>query len=149
MEQLSQDLLLTQVIGHFWETIPPLWHHIRSRISQDARERFQLTHEQFHVLRRIHLGKTHVSDLAQDKRISRPAVSRAVDVLVEKGLIARTQNPQDRRHVNLALTEQGDAVVKSIHEAVDVWLVERLSALEPEDLEHVIEGMHLLNKAFH
>ncbi len=148
MTQPSQTVLLDQVLAQFWETVPPLWHRVRSHIALAARERFNLTHEQFHVLRRIHLGRTHVSELAQDKRISRPAVSRAVDVLVEKGLIVRMQDPDDRRHVNLALTEQGDAVMKSIHEVMDAWLTERLSTLDSDDLEQIMTGMNLLKRAF-
>ena len=143
------ELTERQVIDVFWATFPPLWHHIRARIGQQAREEFNLTHDQFHVLRRIHLGRTNVSDLAEAKHISRPAASRAVDALVDKGLITRTQDPDDRRHVNLALTEEGESVLETIFGRISSWMLAQLSNLKEEELECIIAGMDALNRAFH
>ena len=137
-----------QVIDRFWETIPPLWHGIRARITQEARESFNLTHEQFHILRRIRKGCATVSDLAEDRRISRPVVSRAVDVLAEKGLLTRTQDMRDRRHVRLALTAQGEAVLETIFARVTAWMHEKLVTINDADLEQIMRSMEMLHKAF-
>jgi len=149
MSQSSAETLVHQVIDSFWVTVPSLWHHIRSRIGQQAREEFNLTHDQFHVLRRIHLGRTNVSDLAEAKHISRPAASRAVDALVDKGMITRTQDPDDRRHVNLALTEKGESVLETIFGRISSWMTVQLSNLEEEELERIIAGLDALNRTFH
>ena len=143
------DDLLTKTIHQFWETVPPLWHHIRARISQEARESFKLTHQQFHILRRIHKGWTSVSGLAEAKHISRPAASRTVDVLVEKGLVTRTQNTEDRRHIYLALTPEGEATLKAIFEHVTAWMSEKLGVLEENELQDIITSMDALHRAFH
>lgn len=145
----SSDDLLTQTMQQFWETVPHLWHHIRARIAREARESFSLTPQQFHILRRIHKGHTSVSGLAEAKHISRPAVSRAVDTLVEKGLVVRTQNPEDRRHIHLGLTPEGEAMLKAIFDEVTAWMREKLSVLEEDELKDIIESMGALHRAFH
>jgi DNA-binding MarR family transcriptional regulator len=59
---------------------------------------------------------TSVSKLADAHHTSRPGVSRIVGVLVYKGLIARTQNPVDRRNLQLSLTEEDAALKRAFTE---------------------------------
>ncbi len=70
--------------------------------------------EQFHILRHIRRGLGSVSELAEVKQISRSAISQAVDLLVERGLICRLQNAQDRRNIPLELTEAGNSLLDTI-----------------------------------
>jgi DNA-binding MarR family transcriptional regulator len=141
--------LIEQTIDSFWATIPPVWHHIRARIGQKAGEEFNLTHEQFHILRRIRQGHMNLSELAQTKHISRPAASRAVDALVERGLVSRIPNPGDRRHVILTLTSEGEATLERIFEGISNWMAEQLSGLEEAELQRIIDGLEALHRAFH
>ena len=82
----SFEPLRDQAVDRFWETLPPLWNFIRSHIRATATSNFDITVEQFHVLRYVRRGVTSMSDLAVAKNISRPAISQAVDVLVKNGL---------------------------------------------------------------
>ena len=75
-------------IDKFWEFFPPVWHAVKAYIRTQATENFDITVGQFHILRRIKAGKDSVSKLAADRHTSRPAISRAVDVLVKKGLVS-------------------------------------------------------------
>ena len=59
------------------------------------------------------VGKIH-EQLATAKNISRPAISQAVDVLVNKGLLTRMQSTKDRRYVDLALTDAGDNLLDTV-----------------------------------
>ncbi len=49
--------------------------------------------------------------------ISRPAVTRSVDRLVEAGLVTRTGDPDDRRKVKVTATTVGREVIEKIVEA--------------------------------
>lgn len=146
---LTPSPLVQQTIDIFWAAFPPLWHRIRARIGQQAREEFNLTNDQFHVLRRINLGRTNISELAEAKYISRPAASRAVDALVEKGLVTRIQDPQDRRHVILGLTTRGESVLETVYSRISIWMAAQLSTLEEEELQRIIAGMRALERAFY
>ena len=142
------DPLIDQTIETFWATIPPIWHQVRAHIAHKARERFGLTHDQVHVLRRIRQGRTTVSDLAEAKHISRPAASRAVDALVERGLVSRLRDSDDRRQVTLTLTPEGETALRDIFAEVSQWMAGRLAVLDPQELEQLDESMHVFRKAF-
>ena len=45
--------------------------------------------------------------IAQRMRVSKPAVTRTVQQLVEQGLVVRREDEFDRRAVNLSLTQEG------------------------------------------
>ena len=140
--------LLQQTIDRFWETIPPIWNRIRSNLRGAATERFGISVEQFHILRHIHRGIHSMSDLAVERCTSRPAISQVVDGLANKGLITRQQDSVDRRHVQLALTESGSALLKSIFDSNRAWMLSKLDALSQEELSASIQAMQLLKKTF-
>jgi DNA-binding MarR family transcriptional regulator len=53
-------------------------------------------------------------DIAAPIGASLPTVSRAVDVLVRGGLVDRVEDADDRRVRNLALTEEGERLVRQL-----------------------------------
>ncbi len=142
----SQTTLLEQTLDKFWETIPPLWGYIRAHIRAVATENFEISVEQFHILRFIRRGYQTVSDLADARNISRPAVSSGVDALVQKGLVARTPDQEDRRRISLSLTEEGNALLDSVFQNTREWMKASMVELSAEDLEAAVRGMEVLQK---
>jgi MarR family transcriptional regulator, organic hydroperoxide resistance regulator len=136
----------SQAVDVFWETFPPLWRMIHAHIRQVAEEQFHITVEQFHVLRHIRRGHDSVSRLAVTKRISRPAISQSVDLLVKGGYIVRTIDQQDRRHIHLKLTESGNGLMDSIYDEIRRWMVEAFSPLSKEEIDGFIRVMETLRK---
>jgi DNA-binding MarR family transcriptional regulator len=55
-----------------------------------------------------------LSELNRHVLLSQPALSRMVDRLAERGLVARAADPRDGRGVRLSLTEEGSAVQRRI-----------------------------------
>lgn len=137
-----------KAIDRFWAVFPSIWHQVRAHIHQAALEGSDITVSQFHLLRRIHGGVGSVSALAAAGHISRPAISRMVDVLVNKNLVSRTQNPEDRRQVMLALTGEGEALLKIIFDNTHLWMSDRLIQLELDELATIVKGIEALKKAF-
>lgn len=137
---------LRRVVEVFWETFPPFWHRIRAHIRQTATERFGISVEQFHLLRHIHAGQCSVSDLARVKGISRAAISQAVEALVARGFVTRTTDTQDRRHVHLALSESGQALLQAIAEDTRAWMMQLLSPLRERERRTLARAMELLRK---
>ena len=140
--------MISQTIERFWETIPPLWNEVRGRIRTVATDDFGISVEQFQILRHIRKGVRSVSDLAEAKQISRPAISQAVDILVEKGLISRRQSPEDRRFVELELTPHGDELLNAIFQKNRGWMREKLASLDAGELTCVLCAMDRLGQAF-
>lgn len=138
----------TSLIEKFWESIPPAWRLTRNQIRRIAVEKFQMTEEQFQVLRRIRKGSTSVSALAESSQTSRSAVSKAVDALVHKGLVSRLQDPSDRRNIPLALTNEGQHVMDAIFTEAEDWLAARFAHLNTQETGLLLQGMEILHKTF-
>ena len=140
------EQLRDQTIDRFLETVPPVWNFIRSHIRATATSKFDITVEQFHVLRYVRRGVTSMSDLAVAKNISRPAISQAVDVLVKKGLLTRVHSTQDRRVVDLALTDEGSALLETVFKENREWMKERMSNLTASELELILNATDVMRK---
>lgn len=66
----------------------------------------------------IHIrGSLTVRDLALNLGVTPGNVTSIVDRLVEKGLLKRNDDPQDRRRVLLDLTDKGRKTITDIHDA--------------------------------
>jgi len=144
----NADELLPFLLDQFWETFPPTWNHIRVNIRALAARQFDLTVEQFHVLRLIRKGITSASELAEVKQISRPAVTQAVDGLAERGLVVRRTDTQDRRRAQLELTPAGEALLDTIFQHNRAWMAEKLGGLSAEEMRIVIQGLTVLHQVF-
>lgn len=148
MTNHESDILLDQAIEIFWETVPPAWHIIRGNVRGIASEQFNLSVDQFHILRRIRKGSHSVSDLATDFQISRSAISQSIDLLVEKGLVTRTEQVKDRRFVQIDLTPDGDTLLNAIFKQNRAWMKTKMVNLNEADLLTIQKAMTLLKTTF-
>ncbi len=140
------DPPLQRLVDVFWETIPPLWREVHAKLHSIASEEFDVSVEQFHVLRHIRQGSASVSQLAEQKRISRAAISQTVDTLVRRGLIRRQINPDDRRQIPLELTEAGNALLDAISLKTRQWMMELFSPLDPYEVNQIAHALERLRK---
>lgn len=137
---------IQETLQHFWEAVPLLWNQVRAHIRQEAAENYGISVEQFHILRHIHKGIDSTGELAKAKVISRPAISQAVDALVQTGLVVRQQDRDDRRFVRLALTQEGRALLDGIFENTHRWLVEKLAVLSTDELTVMNQGLLVMRR---
>ena len=140
------EKLRDRTIDRFWETVPPLWNSIRSHIRATATANFDITVEQFHVLRYVRRGTDSVSELATAKNISRPAISQAVEILVKKGLLSRVPSKEDRRFVELVLTEAGNNLLDAVFKETRGWMKEHMREMSTDDLETIAKAMEIMKK---
>ena len=144
----TTEQLIPAAIEAFWSTIPPVWNRVKANVRAIALEHYDISVEQFHILRHIRKGFTSVSELAEVKQISRSAISQAVDILVERGLICRRQNALDRRNIPLELTESGNSLLDTIWEKNRGWMKNRMASLTERDLKTITCAMEILNNTF-
>jgi len=86
-------------------------------------------------------GPMRLLELNRSVLLSQPALSRMIDRLGGRGLIARTPDPADGRGVLLALTEEGRATqrrlgIRHAHSVAEA-MTERLTPEELEALEAI------------
>lgn len=97
------------------------------RLSDEVHGRFErqlaghgVTVAQWNVLVSVYHGDAATtSEVARHVAIDAGAVSRLVDRLVEKGLMARAPDPTSRRRVQLMLTAEGRELVPSLIRLAD------------------------------
>jgi DNA-binding MarR family transcriptional regulator len=95
-------------------------------------------------------GRVTVSELCAAEQVQPPTMSRAVAGLEAAGLIAREQDPDDRRVSWLRVTPAGTKLLQRSRRRKEAYLAKRLRELEPEQvavldraaaiLEELVEG---------
>ena len=138
--------LLMETLELFRGVMLPLWHIIRAQIHELASGEYGITSSQFHTIRRISQGDASVSTLANCMHVSRPNVSRSVDDLVNNGLVNRRRDPDDRRNIQLSLTDKGKKMIKNLHNKYGGILVEQFSILSDEELRVMSSALKSMKK---
>ena len=85
-----------------------------------------------------------LAELAAEEGISPPALSGHVDRLERSGLLERVRSSDDRRRVGLRLTDEGERLLRRVRARRTTWLVGRLQALDPNDLEAIAAAVPAL-----
>jgi DNA-binding MarR family transcriptional regulator len=90
-----------------------LLHGLRAAVVGEVRIGNDLSLRQMAVMLIVYLtdDPQTVRGLAQDLRVSRSSVSRALSLLAESGLVRRREDPADRRSIFAVRTEAGEAMV--------------------------------------
>jgi len=73
-------------------------------------------------------------------------MTKIVGKLEERGLVARTPHPTDRRQVILAATEQGRVVYTQFEKARNEWLALQLAELTPEERDTLERAAQILQQ---
>lgn len=102
-----------------------------------------LTLPQMVAMQRLHHGGAcTVTGLGEALRLSPSATSHLVERLVERGFVARSEDPVDRRQKRVEIAEGGRALLDRLNASRLVELEGALGALRPGSAEllfHVIE----------
>lgn len=85
-----------------------------------------------------------VSELARRMFLHPATVVGILDRLEQKELIARVRSKQDRRVVDLYLTDLGNKIVVDAPEVTQIMLIDGLGRLTDDQFRCVSEGMRLM-----
>ena len=118
------------------------------RISR--RVRFESTQlvapHQLSVMARLEDNALTPRELASIECVSPPSMTRTVAGLVERGLVARQDDPLDRRQVFLSLTVQGRLALKETRRKRDAWMATRLKGISTDEREVLIRASVILTR---
>jgi DNA-binding MarR family transcriptional regulator len=126
-----QKLMINQLFTGKW---------ITNIISKSLRQ-FGLTSQQYNVLRILRgqkdsaISVNAISERMIDKMSN---VSRLVDKLKAKGLVRRKVNLEDRRQVDIEITEKGIALIVEVEKS-EPEMMNRFSQLSEEDAKKLNE----------
>ena len=105
-----------------------------------------LTNAQWVPLLKLHMGlASTVAELARECNIDAGAMTRTLDRLEAKGLLARVRSSEDRRVVNLELTREGRETARQIPAVlctVQNAFLQGLSVAEWQQLKDLLRRIH-------
>ncbi|MFC5824876.1 MarR family winged helix-turn-helix transcriptional regulator [Nonomuraea insulae] len=106
-----------------------------------------LTPTQFATLAAVdrHSGITP-GELAELEKVQPPSMTRVIAALEERGLVARTPHPTDRRQVTVSVTEAAEKLLKEERRRKEAWLTQRLKELSPEERSILRQAAPILEK---
>ena len=95
----------------------------------------------------IHLSQNadcNISTLGNEFGVTNAAISQLMEKMVQQGLVLRTEDPQDRRHKVLVLTDEGKQIADESLVARHNWLSQLVNVLNQEEQDQVDAALRLL-----
>ena len=119
-------------------------HLLRTAISQAVSEAgISLSPEETQVLLRLHNAKCEMrmTELADGMMRDATTLTRQVDGLVRKKILARTISPQDRRVIMVGVTAEGEKVVKQLLPILKSIRKRKMRSISAENEKILIETL--------
>jgi DNA-binding MarR family transcriptional regulator len=91
-------------------------------------------------------GDLAMGELAAQEKVQPPSMTRIVNGLEERGLVARLAHPTDGRQSVVSLSDTGRQVLLANRRRRDQWLATRIALLEPEEREVLRKCVRILEK---
>lgn len=127
-----------------------LMRHLVTRTSPDffkEVERLELSFSQVKALNLLSDGEAlSVKALSDGLGLSVAGVSRAVDGLVQRGMVKRAEDPDDRRARCLTLTAKGARTMQGLVALRLAGIRAFVAGLEPAEREALLPGLRLVAK---
>ena len=124
--------------------LPLLNRIVGAEVRREAGE--DTTIGQFRVLAHLAEGPLTLSLLAKRRRVSLQSMSELAQTLVERGWIARTPDPSDRRQHLLQLTDSGSAHYQRTQEMTIRQLAPLLAQLSADEMAAVRMALPALRR---
>ena len=136
--------------GEIYSNYSFLLEKTSKRIKKFARNKFReygftVTIDQWSVLK-VLKEKAPISqvDLAQECLKDTPTLTRILDLLVQKALVARNVDRQDRRRQQVALTPEGGTLVEEMMPKVREIRMQAWQNLADDDFRHFVKTLNTI-----
>ena len=141
---MSASAEITNIIRQWMDVVATRALHDHARYVKAS----GLSMPQFFVLMQLHHhGKCGVTDIGDRMETTSAAASQLIDRLVQSGLLARAEDPDDRRAKQIALTEKGRTLIeKGIAERYR-WVEDLAASLTAEEQAAVLKALPPLIEA--
>lgn len=140
---MSEHVLAAKVI----EIIPYLYRSLVAVAQEDLDDR--LTIQQLRVLGYLYRQPgSSLGDLARWRDVSLPTMSKMVQCLVNRELVSRVPDPDNRRAIRITLTPAGEELYRTILAGLQQRLTPLFSDVEPAERVTLLDSLELLSDIF-
>jgi DNA-binding MarR family transcriptional regulator len=144
---VTQTIASSQCADDIMTVIPAMTRFLRAEIRHHGKPSLSLS--QLRVLYFLQRKpQSSLSEVADYLDVTRPTMSGIVERLVQRGLVHRVENLDERRRIALTLTETGVTEMERVYGATLANLASRLEGLSDEELHQVMAGLSILSNLF-
>lgn len=120
------------------------------RLRQMRDETVELTSNQLSAMSvLLNNGDQLMGELAALEKVQPPSMTRVVNGLEVRGLVARMARPGDKRQCLVTLTEPGRRVLLANRRRRDEWLAQRIAELTAAERDVLRSCIDILDKVNH
>ena len=134
METRNQEDLPSRLISAFFRFQHTPWHLVPAPGLSRAETGVLIAIE--HSAYRGE--RLRVSDLSKRMRVSSPTITQHINNLEAQGFVQRSQSQNDKRAVNLSLTEKGSETLRRQREMMNGNMRELVALLGDEEAEQFV-----------
>ena len=123
--------------------------HWLYRLFQEQLKDFDISNEQYNILRilRGNRGGTYNLCEVQERMLNRTAnATRLVEKLRKRGLVSRRPNEEDRRRVDIAITQEGLSLLAEMDQPTEEMNRRTAKALTSEEARTLTQLLELLRE---
>jgi DNA-binding MarR family transcriptional regulator len=91
-------------------------------------------------------GPATVTRLAELEAVSKPAMTRTVAALEERGLLRRETDGSDRRQALIFLTPEGRSMMVEGHRRADEWFLELFARLDDAEIASIRKAVSAITR---
>ncbi len=119
-------------------------HRVFQEVSKRL-EPFDVTPVQYGVLYCLCMGeKTTPKEIAAELKLENSTISGILDRMEKKDLLKRQVSTEDRRYIEVVLTEKGAALEKPVLDTIDTANIDILADIPDEEQQILKKNLRLL-----
>jgi len=134
-----------------FEAVAPRYGFLIRGVLQEQDDGDRITIPQFRTMQTLVQlsgdGATNL-ELARRIAVSPPAMTAMIDGLVERGLVTRTTDPENRRQVLILLTATGEERLEAATAAIEHRMSKGIAQLSDAEAKELERGIAALEKIF-
>ncbi|QNF31160.1 MarR family transcriptional regulator [Metabacillus sp. FJAT-53654] len=118
-----------------------LMRHVYKKLRQEMNQVYdkEMSRNEFFILKTLYeQGSRKSSDLSKMLNVSASHITAVTDSLIEKSWIQRVRSVQDRRIVDLHLTEEGKNTLELFEKKKTDFLLQKFNDFSDQDMENFI-----------
>lgn len=128
------------------ESIPVVMHYLRRGIRRELGDKASVPQIRALSFIRRNPAST-LTTVSEYLAVSNATTSSIVDRLVKKGLVSRTEDPKERRCLQLSVTAKGQEEYRVVQEVAIAELTKVLTRLPDDQVRQIQEGLRILKEA--
>jgi DNA-binding MarR family transcriptional regulator len=146
----SQESGIDSQLIDILESIMPNYARVIRQAIADPNDLDRLTLPQLRAMQAISRADATGAlnaHLARELQVAAPSMTAMIDGLVERGLVDRSIDPNNRRQVLILLTDAGTVRLAEMEEMMHTRLQQVIAHLNHEQRQRALDGVTLLQGA--